>query len=173
MEAVSDECEGCDVKPVDPYTCDNPPCDSTVCGSMAKDMTRCTGNRCSVECSLERGYYPDNADCTAYCYCSGEIDTGSGIRVPSRWMKCPRGTFWDKDCGGWHQELANGIGYKGGCCNHAFAILNFANCPGACERLSKYHCGKSQTCNWDDNCNCCKSGTSKYLCVHMCNENCE
>merc|ERR1711970_73397 len=152
---ISDDCEGCEVAPEDPYKCDRPTgCDSERCGHMAKKD--CTGDNCIVDCSLPKGYYSDNDDCTAYCYCSGMIDEGTGLRVPSRWQKCPAGTYWDAGCGGWHKELANGMGFTGGCCNHPAAILDFVDCPGACERLSKYFCAKSNTCGWDNECNCCK-----------------
>jgi len=159
MPAVSDECVGCENAPKPVYECQNPPCDSTVCGAMSVDLDSCDGDTCAVDCSLEEGYYADNADCRSYCFCSGTDNVdGHGVRVPSRWHTCPAGTVWSPGCGGYFEELSNGVGHAGGCCDHPNNVLNFANCPGACERLTKYNCKKSNTCSWDDDCNCCKSG---------------
>jgi len=158
MQAVSDECVGCENAPPAVFTCLNPPCDSEVCGEMAVNANDCEGDNCAVDCSLETGYYRDNKNCRAYCFCSGDVDDGTGNSVPSRYHVCPPGTFWDGDCDGFHNELANGMGYEGGCCNHAASLLNFHKCPGGCERLSKYHCGKSSTCSWNADCECCQEG---------------
>lgn len=158
MAAESDECAGCDVAPEPVYQCLNPPCDDGVCGAMPVDPDSCEGDKCTVQCSLETGYYRDNNNCRAYCYCSGEVDDGSGTAVPSRWQVCPEGTFWDDDCRGFH-EILKSDGYKGGCCNHPAFILNFADgCDKGCQRLSKYFCIKSKTCSWNDDCNCCLPG---------------
>jgi hypothetical protein len=159
MGADSDECAGCDVAPPNVFTCTNPPCDSEVCGRMAVNADDCEGDSCAVDCSLAEGYYRDNSNCRGYCFCSGGVDEGTGTRVPSRWELCPAGTFYDADCKGHHNELANGMGYKGGCCNHAAEVINFQDgCDGGCERLSKYFCAKSRTCSWDSGCDCCRPG---------------
>merc|ERR1712167_263744 len=117
------------------------------------------GNATSkVDCSLAEGYYADASDCRGYCFCSGTDNVdGYGNRVPSRYEQCPAGTVCDAGCSGHHEALANGLGYAGGCCAHPASILNFSNCDGGCERLSKYHCGKSETCDWNAECNCCQA----------------
>merc|ERR1712142_359110 len=157
--AQSDECAGCENAPEPIFTCLNAEgCDDATCGAMATIVDENGDATASVDCSLAEGYYADASDCRGYCFCSGTDNVdGYGNRVPSRYEQCPEGTVYDAGCSGHHEALANGLGYAGGCCAHPASILNFNNCDGGCERLSKYHCGKSETCSWNAECNCCQA----------------
>lgn len=162
MDAVSDECAGCEDAPAATYACKDgdDQCESSVCGHMPIHVEDCTGpgpcEMARVECSLAHGYYPDPENCQGYCFCSGEVDDGTGIAVPSRWHHCPEGTFYDSGCDGYHRDLATGLGHDGGCCAHPRDIKSqVLPCPGFCPLLSKYHCDASNVCSWDAGCNCC------------------
>jgi len=162
MDAVSDECAGCEDAPAPVYACKagDDQCESSTCGHMPIHVEDCQGpGPCEVarvDCSLAHGYYADVDNCQGYCFCSGEVDTGTGVAVPSRWGHCPENTFYTPGCQGFHGALATGFGYDGGCCQHPRDIKSgIENCPGFCPLLSKYHCDKSPTCGWNDQCNCC------------------
>jgi len=136
------------------FTCETPPCSTTLCGSMPRSTNpdECTGSSCRVDCGLELGYYEDPNDCRKYCVCTGDkkrTPDGTLIEPFGRHVTCPLGTFWDKDCEGLYKPLASGLGYDGGCCNYAWKLLSFPiGCQGACERLTKWHCGRSTSCSW-------------------------
>merc|ERR1712131_17268 len=92
----------------------------------------CFGESCSdVECGNMAAIADEEGNPTASVECAG--------------------------CGGFHEALAEGAGFAGGCCEHPAMVLNFSNCDGGCERLSKYHCDKSETCDWNAECNCCQA----------------
>merc|ERR1711976_798474 len=83
---------------------------------------KCDGNTCAISCPLPLGYYADPNDCSAYCYCAGKdnLDENTGVRVPSRYEKCPNGLLWDPLCQGDFKWLPGGeanLGSEGGCCN--------------------------------------------------------
>merc|ERR1712110_415217 len=165
MDAISDECAGCEAAPEATYACKDgdDQCESSVCGHMPIHVEDCQGpgpcEMARVDCSLAHGYYADPENCQGYCFCSGNVDDGTGIAVPSRWHHCPENTFYDSGCAGYHQDLAAGLGHEGGCCQHPRDIKNgIADCPGFCPLLSKYHCDASNVCNWDAGCNCCLGG---------------
>merc|ERR1711981_820608 len=83
---------------------------------------KCSEDSCAIPCPLPLGYYADPNDCSAYCYCSGvdAMDKNSGVRVPSRYEKCPNGLLWDPLCQGdfeWLPGQEGNLGSTGGCCN--------------------------------------------------------
>merc|ERR1712127_382180 len=132
MHADSDECAGCEVAPEPVFKCFGEACSDVECGNMAAIPDEEGNPTASVECALPEGYYADANNCRGYCFCSGS-------------------------CSGFHEALAEGAGHAGGCCEHPALVLNFSNCDGGCERLSKYHCDKSETCDWNAECNCCQA----------------
>lgn len=178
-KATSDYCAGCENAPDPVYTCPDGNCDENVCGAMPILEDSCEDNECTVQCGLQKGYYPDPTDCRKFCYCAGKDarDKGTGIRIPSKHAKCKKGTVWNKDCvrhadvtgrfaslpwytsmkNSWYKKLDNNIGYEGGCCDYPRNILEFdETCPQGCSHLGYYHCQQSETCCWDAECNCCK-----------------
>merc|ERR1712226_1172984 len=91
-------------------------------GPWCGNESQCDANDCAIPCPLPLGYYADPNDCSAYCYCSGvdAMDKNSGVRVPSRYEKCPNGLLWDPLCQGYFKWLPgqkNNLGSDGGCCN--------------------------------------------------------
>ena len=158
MHADSDECAGCEVAPEPVFKCFGEACSDVECGNMAAIPDEEGNPTASVECALPEGYYADANNCRGYCFCSGtDAVDHFGNRIPSQYKMCPEGTVYSGGCSGFHEALAEGAGHAGGCCEHPALVLNFSNCDGGCERLSKYHCDKSETCDWNAECNCCQA----------------
>ena len=53
----------------------------------------CSGDEggCVFDCPLPEGFYCDEADPSAYCFCGGDSD------LPSRYEKCPSGLVWNPE----------------------------------------------------------------------------
>lgn len=104
----------------------------TVCGEQ-----NCDGDKCDFVCNLDAGFYCDETDPGAYCFCTGHYP-GDGrsttCDLSSFWSKCPSGLAFDLDTKS---------------CNFAAAVSNSCPEPQATvpptTATPLYDCG-SDTC---------------------------
>mmetsp|Transcript_2588 Transcript_2588/g.4173 ORF Transcript_2588/g.4173 Transcript_2588/m.4173 type:complete len:454 (-) Transcript_2588:298-1659(-) len=100
-------------KPAAGFSCNKPP--------------NCFTQTCAIDCSnVPVGYYPDAADCSAYCFCTG-------TSAPSRWERVhpAPALLWDAYCGGSQPLDPNNVplgGMTGGCANWDSAAINKSHC---------------------------------------------